>query len=135
MYGFIVVYVVGDGAAENRTTFKTLATITARKVLSKCFDMMQLKGLPLDFKIAFLHPNKYFKDVLIFVGGDMPHWVKKFRNALDNKKRHLTFCGKTFNLAILKAIWEDMSDADITSGGLQEYKFTFEHFTLNSYNK
>jgi hypothetical protein len=135
-FGFVVNDIVGDGASENRTTFKTLATVTTGDVLKKNgFTAEQLKGLPLNFKVAFRHPNKHYKDVLIFIGGEMPHWVKKFRNALDNKKRKLTFRGKSFNLEMLKAMWEAMGDSDISSGRLREYKFTVEHFTLNSYNK
>ena len=87
-YGFIDDTIAGNGASENRATFKSLATITAREVLSKVWTDDELKDLPLDFKIAFPHPHPlYRKNVLVIIGGEMPHWGKKFCNAFDNKIR------------------------------------------------
>ena len=59
-YGFIVDTIAGDGASENRSVFKLLATISAREILSDSgiFSDDELEGLPLDFKIAFPHPNR-----------------------------------------------------------------------------
>eukprot|EP00957_Ditylum_brightwellii_P120211 9172661-Ditylum_brightwellii.AAC.2 len=62
-YGFIVDTVAGDGAAENSSTFKILATVTAQDIFTKYFDDETLKGLPLDTNIAFKHPNKIFNNV------------------------------------------------------------------------
>ena len=78
LYGFIVNTVAGDGAPENRSAFKILATITAREILSGTWDDEELKGLPLDFKIGFKHPHKFYSDrgVTIVIGGEMPHWVR-----------------------------------------------------------
>lgn len=137
-YGFIVNDIVGDGASENRSTFKLLATITAREILSKHFDATYLKDLPLHIKVAFEYPCKHLADqgVLVFIDGEMPHWAKKFRNALDNKKRNLTFRGKSFCLNNLYEVWVASGDGDVSNGCfVRKYKFGAEHFQLNSYNK
>ena len=66
----------------------------------------------------------------------MPHWVKKFRNATDSKKRELIFRGKVFSLKILEEIWSKLGDGDISSRcDVRRYKVGKEHFKLNSYNK
>ncbi|KAL7511894.1 hypothetical protein ACHAXN_009107 [Cyclotella atomus] len=66
----------------------------------------------------------------------MPHWAKKFRNALDNKKRNLTFRGKSFCLNNLYEVWVASGDGDVSNGCfVRKYKFGAEHFQLNSYNK
>jgi hypothetical protein len=138
MYGFITIDIVGDGASENRTTFKYFANISSKELLSKYFTADQLKGLPLEFNIAFKHPVQELSDagMIIVIGGEMPHWVKKFRNALDNKKKKLTFRGQTFCLGDLKEMWEAIGDADVSdSCKVRLFKFTMEHFTLNSFNK
>ena len=137
-YGFIVNDIIGDGASENRSSFKFLATISAKTILSKHFDATLLKDLPLDYKIAFKHPCLYLaeKGILVFIGGEMPHWAKKFRNALDNKKRELTFRDKRLSLSDLYDIWIASGDGDVSGGCfVKKYKFGVEHFRLNSYNK
>eukprot|EP00956_Cyclotella_meneghiniana_P040663 scaffold201889_cov63-Cyclotella_meneghiniana.AAC.1 len=137
-YGFIVNDIVGDGASENRTTFKHFANISARDILCQHFDANTLKGLPLDFNVAFKHPvEELGRDgVIVFIGGEMPHWVKKFRNAFDNKKKKLTFRGQSFSLQDFREIWEAIGDGDVsTSCNVRLFKFTLEHFILNSYNK
>ena len=97
----------GDGASENRSTFKRLATISARWFFQEFFGDDELAGLPLDFKIAFDHPCPIYKDkVKIVIGGEMPHWVKKFRNAMDNKSRDLQFRGKKINLPMIYDVWQ-----------------------------
>ena len=60
-------------------------------------------------KIAFLHPKR--SDVLIFIGGDMPHIVKRIVNVLgssskENSKRNLEYKGDKINLKMLRDIWE-----------------------------
>jgi len=112
-YGFIVDTIAGDGASENRSVFKLLATISAREILcdTGIFSEDELDGLPLDFKIAFPHPNRQFrkKGMMVVIGGEMPHWVKKFRNSLHqqvsdthvwwNRNEHRS------NLQYLACIW------------------------------
>jgi hypothetical protein len=136
LFGFICDTIVGDGASENRSLFKVLATITAKDILSPHYDAALLKELPINTKIAFYHPNPNYKHIKIFIGGEMPHWVKKFRNALDNKSRDLKFRGQRFSLAMLYVIWKEIGDGDVSgTNHLRNYKFGNEHFKLNSYNK
>ncbi|EJK64027.1 hypothetical protein THAOC_15281 [Thalassiosira oceanica] len=136
-YGFIVNTVTGDGASENRACFKGLATLTARQVLAKNghWSENELEGLPLDFKIGFEHPHPLL-DVIVVIGGEMPHWVKKFRNAFDNKSRNLKFEGKDMELVMLYNIWLASGDADCRfASSLRKYIFTHDHFNLNAYLK
>ena len=134
--GFIVDTIVGDGASENRSTFKILATITAKTILGEHYPEELLEDLPTEMKIAFPHPNPEYADrIKIFIGGEMPHWVKKFRNAMDSSKRELTFNGCQFNLNMFKDIWEKMKSGVGGRNDVRVYKFGKEHFDLNSYNK
>ena len=42
----------------------------------------------LDYKIAFACPNPVYAETIdIFIGADMPHWMKKLGNTMDNKKQ------------------------------------------------
>ena len=136
-YGFIVDTIAGDGASENRSTFKLLATISARDILSKIYSDEELEGLPLDFKIAFPHPHfLYSKKITIVIGGEMPHWVKKFRNAFENKSRTLTFLGMEMNLDLIYQIWLASGDASLAAGAAtRKYKFSHDHYVLNAYLK
>ena len=135
LYGFVVDTITGDGASENRLTFKTLATITARDILSDHFTADELKGLPLDFKIGFNHPHPML-EVIIVIGGEMPHWVKKFRNAFDNKSRDLKFRGKAMALVMIYEIWLASGDQRMNvTASLRRYIFTHDHFNLNAYLK
>ena len=70
--GFIVTNICGDGVTENRSTFKQLATITVKDL----FPSSSLDRLPNEkLGIAFQHPcNNTYK---VFIGGEMPHLVKK----------------------------------------------------------
>ena len=136
--GWIAVQVTGDGASENRSYFKKKATISARDVFDGHYDEEEtLAGLPLDFKIAFPHPDKYLRDsgIIITIGGEMPHWGKKFRNNTESKTRILTYNGQEMTLTMLKDIWIASGDSDATTASLRKYKFTWDHFLLNSYNK
>ena len=76
-YNLLVINIVRDGASENRTACRNLATLTAEDVFGKeYFSANQNKVLLLDLKIAFRHPIR--SHILIFIGGDMPHLIKKF---------------------------------------------------------
>ena len=90
-----MIMIGGDGASENRSCFKSLANKTARDILKGHYPDDLLEQLNLDFKIAFAHPNpEYAEAIVIFIGADMPHWVKKVRNAMDNKQtRDLSYNG------------------------------------------
>ena len=78
-----------------------------------------------------------YKDkVTIIIGGEMPHWVKKFRNAFENESRELTFRGKPMNLNMPYEMWKASGDADVVGGAsVRMYKFTHDHFKLNAYLK
>lgn len=62
----------------------------------------------------------------------MPHWVKKFRNAFDNKSRTLTYHGRIMRLAALKEIWQATESADTN---LRQTRFSYDFFELDSYKK
>ena len=55
-YGFIVDQLGTNGAGENRFAFKTLYTISTKELLETKYLPEDLKGLSLDFKIAFPYP-------------------------------------------------------------------------------
>ena len=69
------------------------------------------------------------------IGGEIPHWGKKFRNGMDSTKRILTYKGQEMSLSILKDIWIKSGDSNLGTASLRKYKFTWDHFILNSYNK
>ena len=93
MCAFIFNSIRGDGATENRGAFKQLGTLTARDVFgSRCkncslnvhtsLKSTLLDSLPNDkLPIVFLHlcDNK----VNVFIGGELPRWVKKIVNRLE----------------------------------------------------
>ena len=107
-FGFIVDAVGGDGAAENRSALKQLATISARDVLTDTvthFDKDLIDILPIDMKIGFYHP--IHKEVIIFISADMPHLMKKIVNAFERSsvkknKTALCFRNKEISLGIVK---------------------------------
>ena len=132
LYGFLVDTIAGDGASENRSAFKTLATLTAYEVLKGHYPADLLDSLNSSTKIAFPHPNpEYAGEIYIFIGGDMPHWVKKFRNAMDNTKtRDLGFRGAGLLLEPLKDVWKKMDDCEI-SGALTSGCISLARSTLS----
>lgn len=137
VYGWIMDTIVGDGASENRSAFKKLATISAHEIFDRRFPPEVLDGLPLAFKIGFEHPSPmYRKNVTIVIGGEMPHWVKKFRNAFDNKSRTLIYRKKEMNLSMIYDVWRASGDSDVFAGSfVRKYNKTHDHFNLNAYLK
>ena len=89
--GWIAVQVAGDGASENRSYNKMAATLTAREVFDGFYIDEFVEGLPLDFPIAFPHPDSYLREngVIISIRGKMPHWGKKMRNNMCSPTRTL----------------------------------------------
>ena len=84
-------------------------------------------------KITFLHPKRL--DVLIFIGGDMPHIVKRLVNVLEssskeNSKRNLEYNGDKLNLKMLRDVWECDSGK---MGNLRTNMLTNDHFVKKSY--
>jgi hypothetical protein len=61
------------------------------------------------------HPL-YRKRMTVVIGGEMPHWVKKSRNAFDKKSRGLVFRGKERSLLRIYNIWKASGDADVKGG-------------------
>jgi hypothetical protein len=131
-YGFIVRHVGCDGASEIRSALKLVGNVTARDVLGNVFTDSELSGLPLDFIVGYKHPSLGCEDNTILFGGDMPHWVKKFRNAFDNKSRRLTYRGRIMRLAMLKEIWEA---SESPGSNLRKTRFSYDFFELDSYKK
>ena len=58
-----------------------LGTLTIGDVLDDMFTDEQKALFPMKQKLAFPHPSN--PAILIFLGGEMPHWAKKFVNALE----------------------------------------------------
>ena len=128
--GFIVNQVASDGATENVSAMKQIATITAKEVFADLDP-----SLPQDILVAFPHPS--FSSIMVYIGGEMPHWVKKFVNAMDNssfkkEKRDLTFRGAKINLGMIEDVWRQQT------GGinmLRTNKLTDEHFIKNAHSR
>ena len=80
-HGLIVNNVVGDGAVENRSAMKSLGTLSIEDVLECHLTDNLRRLLPMDMKITF--PHLIRSDVLLVIGGNMPHLVKKFVNGLE----------------------------------------------------
>merc|ERR1740139_1284710 len=59
-----------------------LGTKTIEDILGDTFNPKQKAIFLLKQKLAFYHPMR--PDILVFLGGEMPHLVKKIVNALEN---------------------------------------------------
>ena len=129
--------ILGGGASENHIIFKALVTLIVNGISRKHFSNEFLESLPMGFKTAFPHHNpEYGNHIKIFVDGEMPHCVKKFHNAMNSKRRDLTFRVASFNLALLEEIWMKICDSGVHGRtDLRQYKFGKENFSLKSYNK
>jgi hypothetical protein len=80
-YTFIVNTIAADGASKNRSANKMLATVTAREAFGQDIPHQLADRLPLDMMVAFYQP--IFTWLLICIGGDMPHAIKKCVNAAE----------------------------------------------------
>lgn len=89
-HGFIVNNICGDGATENNSTFKQLATMTVRDVSGtdhknykstahESINFSLLDNIPNE-KLPILFPHPYDNTIKIFIVGEMPHWIKKLVN-------------------------------------------------------
>lgn len=131
--GFIVNQVTFDGASENVSAMKQLGTITAEEAFA---DLVRNTKLPKDMKVGFYHPIK--KDVVIYIGGEMPHWVKKFVNAMENSskensKRDLTYRNCKINLGMIHHVWAS-HQSQINSLQVVR-KLTEDHFVKNPHSR
>lgn len=131
-YGFIVSQVGNDGAVENRAASKVTGTINAADYLPTKFTAEELRGLNLDMPIAYRHPSPALEDELIFFGSDMPHLIKKIRNAFDNKSRELRFRDRIMKLAMIKQIWLEYESS---GANLRKTHLGIDNFDLDSYKK
>jgi hypothetical protein len=109
-----------------------VGNVTAHDIFDGVFTEDELRGLPMDFVVGYKHPSEGCGNITILFGGDMPHWVKKFRNAFDNKSRELTYNGQVMKLSMLKKVWEASESAD---SNLRKTRFSYDYFELDSYKK
>eukprot|EP00978_Attheya_sp_CCMP212_P047092 scaffold421221_cov91-Attheya_sp.AAC.2 len=137
-YGFLVNNITGDGASENRSTFKSLATLTAEQVFSH-FTPEEKTLLPMKQKVAFYHPALVDEKILVFIGGEMPHLIKKVVNALEKSdsmksKRNLKFRGKSLSLNKLQKLFI-ASGGDDYFGSLRQHYFGVDHFDKDAHSR
>ena len=141
-YGFIVNTIASDGASENRSANKKLATLTANDVLVnhpvKKDELMKV-GFPMNMKVAFPHPSLSKDGVIIFIDSDMPHLIKKFVNALERSSSSdsdtdLHFRGHKLSLKMLHQLW-CASGSNINDSIRNVNKLTKDHFFKNNYSR
>jgi hypothetical protein len=113
-----------------------LATVTAREAFGQDIPQQLADRLPLDM-VAFYHPILTW--ILIFIGGGMPHAIKKFVNAAEctgkpTSKREMTFKGKRIDLRMLHDLWKITDDATGLCG-VRQYHFSTDHFVKNSFSR
>ena len=114
---------------------KSLGTLSIKDVL-KCYLSDNLRRLlPMDMKIAFPHPIR--SDILIFIGGDMPHLVKKFVNTLERSgekdSTNLFFENNYMSLKTLENVWKKSAGSGM--GSIRTNNLTHEHFHKNAYSR
>ena len=85
--------------------------------------------------IAFHHPCD--KDIKVFIGGEMPHLVKKIVNRLESSfssksKVTLKFRGEAMSLQMIKKAW--LWD-DEGFGATRKTVLTEDHFYKNAYSR
>jgi len=122
--GFIVNIVATDGASENVAGLKSLAILTAKDVFEKLDT--KLSG---DIPVAFRHPGENW--LFVFVGGEMPHWIKRVVNSLENSsktghKQCLVLNGKPLGSVMIKQALEAVELGGIST--LRQTKLTIDHF-------
>ena len=80
--------------------------------------------------IAFKHPKQ--GNIIIFIGGEMPHLVIFFVNAFESSgskkgKQNIMFCGKSMSLTMLRDIYEHVQN-NAPLGELRDHRLTRDHF-------
>ena len=87
---------------------KSLGTLSIADFFECHFTDNLRRLLPMDMEIAFYHPIR--RDILIFIGVDMPHLVKKFVNALErNGEKDSTiffFENNHMSIKMLENVWK-----------------------------
>ena len=129
--GFIVNQICSDGASENVAALKMMATLTAADVFASLHP-----ALPQLTRVAFHHPchGRY----LVFIGGEMPHWIKRVVNGLEfssvsSHKRNLLLNGKPLGLGMIRKAWEAVELGGIAT--LTQTKLTVDHFVKNPHSR
>jgi hypothetical protein len=89
--------------------------------------------------LAFPHPL-FGDDILVFVGGDMPHCIKKLVNTLEKSgwakhARNLRRNGKKMSLQMIERCWMASGDGYIDRPGLRKYRKGTQHFQKDSYSR
>lgn len=114
LYNMTVVQVGCDGAPENRSALHQLATLSVRDMIELGVfpeEWLKLANVPLDFRVAYRHPSYPESDnVFVWIHTDMPHWIKKWLNAMEcssskDSKRSLCFQGQPLTLKMCEDIW------------------------------
>ena len=132
-FGIIVNNVTGDGASENRSAFCALYNISMKEIIdniSLTLTTGQQTILPLlGHKVAFKHPIQ--DDITIFIGGEMPHLIKKIINALERsgsaKSTDLIFRNQPMTLAMIQQVWL-CEQREATIANLRTIFLTTYHF-------
>ena len=141
-YGFIINTIASDGASENRSANKKLATLTANDVLVnhpvKKDELMKVV-FPMNMKVAFPHPSLSKDGVIIFIDSDMPHFIKKIVNALErsglsDSDTDLHFREHKISLELLHQLW-CASGSNINDSIRNVNKLTKDHFFKNNYSR
>ena len=91
-------------------------------------------GLPHETPMSFIHPS--FGNILVYIGGKMPHWIKKFVNAfknpgLNSEKRSIGVRGQQICLYVIEQSW-CANKGHINK--LRATRLTDEHFHINVHN-
>ena len=133
-FGIIVNNVTGDGASENRSTFRALANISMGDIFamnnSLKLTTKQKTIFPLSqYNVAFHHPIQ--ENIIIFVGGEMPHLIKKIVNALERsgsvKSTDLLFRDQPMTLKMLQQLWL-CEQGDKNMGSIRTNFLTDDHW-------
>eukprot|EP00957_Ditylum_brightwellii_P052564 3985687-Ditylum_brightwellii.AAC.1 len=93
----------------------------------------------MDTKIVFYHPIIKDDKIIVLIGDEMPHWVKKFANVLessDNSKslRKLKFRDKYLSLEMLCQLYLTSGGDDYFSSIGQHY-FSVGHFVKDAMSR
>jgi hypothetical protein len=92
-YGFIVDTLAADGASENCSANKIMATITAKDIFGDMFSKGETAEYPLDMKVVFHHPTR--PSSIICIGGEInvSNW-----NYRDRVERGVKLCHQNLYL-------------------------------------
>lgn len=130
--GIIVNQIASDGATKNVSAMKQLATISTAEAFGDQLGEM----LPKSIKVAFPHPVR--SHIKVYIGGEMPHWIKKFANAMENSSkkssnRDMEFCGGKINLGMIHNVWKTKLSGVNTLRVIE--KLTEDHFIKNAHSR